>query len=183
MPYVACKKCLKVFKFTSHETGNTHLKRHVEACKKSPPWTSSKSIQLKLNFSRKKVPNQLKKVVLKGAVELVAKDMRPFSVLDGNGMKAFSQCLINAGAMYGQVDCSEILPSRNTLSKALRETAVSEREKLISLVIKAIEDNGGVATTTDLWTDNHIRQSYISCTVQFVKGDTVKNCAIFWQTI
>ena len=76
MPYVACKKCLKVFKFTSRDTGNTHLKRHVQACKKSPPSTSSKSFQLKLNFSRKKVPNQLKKVVLKGAVELVAKDMR-----------------------------------------------------------------------------------------------------------
>ena len=32
MPFVACKMCLKVFKFTSHETGNTHLKdlfKHV----------------------------------------------------------------------------------------------------------------------------------------------------------
>ena len=105
--------------------------------------------------------------------------MRPFSVLAGNGMKAFSQCLINAGAMYGQADCSEILPSRNAFSKALRETAVSEREKLISLVIKAIENNGGVAMTTDLRTDNHKRQSHISSTVQFVKGDTVKNYATF----
>ena len=88
-------------------------------------------------------------------------------------MKAFSQELINAGAMYEQVDGSETL-------QALRETAASKKKVIIiDLVKKAIENNGEVAVTTDLWTDSYNRQSFTSCTVQYslskgTERDTVK---------
>ena len=43
-----------------------------------PSSTSSKTIQLRLNFSTKKVPDQLKKKVIREAVELAANDNLDF---------------------------------------------------------------------------------------------------------
>jgi len=168
MPFVACKKCLKVFRFRSRDTGTTHLKKHVQMCKKT-------SISISKNIY------PLKKEIVKSAVELVAKDMRPTSIFDGDGMRAYSQCLINAGAKYGKLDASQVLPSRNTLDKALQHAAETNRENFISLLKQVIERNGGVAMTTDLWTDSHRKQSYISCTVQFIENDTVKQCTLFCE--
>ena len=62
------------------------------------------------------------------------------------------------------VQLNELLPSRNTVSKELHQTAGDERRNIIKLLEKAIFDNRGIGMTVDLWTDNYKKQGF--CHVQ-----------------
>ena len=92
--YVACKKCLKCFKYDSHNTGTFHLSRNISKCNET------------LNSN---VASQAKSEVLNAAVSVVVKDLRPFSVLEGKGMKEFAQTFIDIGAKHGKVAIDDVL--------------------------------------------------------------------------
>ena len=96
LPFVACKNCLKCFKYESHATGTTHLFRHLEKCNGAP-----RSKQLTLPFKKAKVTDNAKKRVLKAAAEMVVRDLRPFSSVEGDGMMVLAQSLIDFGATFG----------------------------------------------------------------------------------
>jgi len=170
LSYVACKVCFKAFRFLGHKTGTTHLKRHIEDCK-DKAGNSKKRLQSKLCFPTVKLPEQAKKKVVKAAVQLAANDMRPFSILDGKGMRIFCQSLVDVGATYGKVDVNELLPSRNTVSKKLHQTAGDERRNIVKLLEKAIFDNGGIGMTVDLWIDNYkkIVFCYVQCRLKIIQ--------------
>ena len=152
-PYVACKTCFKAFRFLSHKTGTTHLKRHIEDCK-----------------DRSGKPGKISQSKLvEAAAQLVANDIRPFSILGGKGMRTFCQTLIDVGATYGKVDKNALLPARNTVSRQLHQIAAEERGNIVNLVEKAISNNGGVAMTVDLWTGNYKKQCFLSCKVHWIE--------------
>ena len=109
LPYVACKTCFKAFRFLSHKTGTIHLKRHIEDCK-DRSGKPGRISQPKLCFPTVRLPEQAKKKVVEAAVQLVANDIRPFSILDGKGMRTFCQTLLDVGATYGKVDANALLP-------------------------------------------------------------------------
>ena len=119
--FVACRKCLKCFKYESHKTGTFHLSRHVERCTSASSQTSGR--QLKLPFKNLGVARQAKADALNAVVKVVVKDLRPFTVFEGEGMKEFAQTLIDIGAKYGKVTVKEVLPSRNTIVKKVNSTA------------------------------------------------------------
>jgi len=143
-----CHMLFKTFLFLSHKTGTTRLKRHIEDCKdrSGKPGTINKS---KLCFPTVRLPGQAKKKVVEAAVQLVAYDIRPFSILDGKSMRTFCQILIDVGATYVKADANALLPARNTVSRQFHQTAAEERGSVMKLVEKAISNSGGIAMTVD----------------------------------
>ena len=128
-----------------------------------------------------RLPEQVKKNVVEAAVQLVANDIRPFSIVDGKGMRTFCQTLIAVGAAYGKVDANALLPARNTVSRQLYQIAAEERGNIVNLVGKAISNNGGIAMTVDLWTDNYQKQCILSCTVHWIEKCLVKQNVLFCE--
>ena len=175
--FVACKKCLKCFKYDSHKTGTSHLKRHVEHCISSTSQSSGR--QLKLPFKNCGVARQAKSDALNAAVSVVVKDLRPFSVFDGEGMKEFAQTCIDIGAKYGKLTVEEVLPSRNTIAKKVKSTALDQKTNLLASLKLAISNNSGFGVTSDLWTDDYKKLTYLSCTAHWLEDGKRKNSEIF----
>ena len=176
--YVACKKCLNCFKYDSHNTGTSHLSRHISKCNGTINSNTS-GRQLKLTFPRRNVASQAKSEVLNAAVSVVVKDLRPFSVLEGRGMKEFAQTLIDIGAKHGKVAIDDVLPSRNTIASKVKSTASTQKSNLLSSLKMAVQDNCGFGVTADLWTDNYKKLTYLSSTVHWLKNEERKNSGLF----
>ena len=96
------------------------MAKHIEKCEKGK--TSSRENNI-FNYCKVKVPQTSKKEVLNSVTNLVVKDLRPFSVLEGEGMKDFAKKMISIGAKYGCVDTEDLLPSRNTICKHVKGLA------------------------------------------------------------
>ena len=78
-------------------------------------------------------------------MQLVVNDIRPYSILDGKGMRTFCQILIDFGATYVKADASALLPARSTVSGKLYHTAAEERGNVMKLAEKAISSNVGIS--------------------------------------
>ena len=96
-------------------------------------------------------------------------------------MRTFCQTLIDVGATYGKVDANALLPARNAVSRQLQQIAAEERGNIVTLVEKAISNNGGIAMTIDLWNDNNKQQCFLSCTVHWIEKSLVKHNALFCE--
>ena len=107
------------------------------------------------------------------------KDLRPFSVFEGEGMKEFAQTLIDIGAKYGKVTVKEVSPSRNTIVKKVNSTALAQKSNLVASPKSAIQDNSGLGVTFDLWTDDYKKLSYLSCTKHWLEDAERKNSGVF----
>ena len=71
--------------------------KHVEKCEKIKTFSRENSI---FNYCKVKVPQTAKKEVLLSVTNLLIKDLKPFSVLEGEGMKDFAKKVISMGAKY-----------------------------------------------------------------------------------
>ena len=174
LPFVACKNCLKCFKYESHATGTTHLFRHLEKCNGAP-----RSKQLTLPFKKAKVTDNAKKRVLKAAAEMVVRDLRPFSSVEWDGMMVLAQSLIDFGATFGKVPACEVMPDRRKVSSYVKEWSDSERQNLLASIKTAIHNNGGIGITTDLWTENYRNQTFLSCTVHWIEAGKLFQNTLF----
>ena len=76
----------------------------------------------------------IKDTVLNSSVAFVVSDVRPLSVVEGDGLIQFANAMIKVGATHGIVDAKAILPSRFTIKRSIEKNALSSREKLIEEV-------------------------------------------------
>lgn len=94
---------------------------------------------------------------------------RPFQLVHDSGLKNFAEFIASVGAKYGaDVDMEKLLPHATTVSRNINDLFDSAFAK----VKKEIgEDcNNGYGLTSDIWTDNYLRQSYISLTMHHIKN-------------
>ena len=116
---------------------------------------------------KKEIPAVVKEATSKKLINLVCKDIRPFEIITGQGFKEFAQEMINIDATYGTVSVDNLLPHPTTLSRNVVKKAESVKNDL-SLKLKFIFEMTGGAFTTDMWTDDYRKVSYISLTVHYI---------------
>lgn len=123
-----------------------------------------------VNNNSKLVISKLDKDKLKTAsVKFVAKDLRPYFALECEGLLDLCEASMKFGQKYrraGRSDLSLALPSRNTVKDAVCKFADDTRKSIADLLKQAIKF-GGVAATTDTWTDDYRKTSYI-CVVAHI---------------
>ncbi|RIA83246.1 hypothetical protein C1645_880617, partial [Glomus cerebriforme] len=89
-------------------------------------------------------PTTAKEATTKKIINLVCKDLRPFEIIAGQDFRKFSQKMINIDSVKSK----------------------------LALKLKDVFELVGGAFTTDMWTDDYRKISYISLTVHYID----KNC-------
>lgn len=139
--------------YNFYEKGNTSIfNRHI--CQKIDV-TNNK---LKL-IIRPEIKNDFKKA----AAMFVAKDLRPYLAVEGEGLFELLVTAMKFGQQYKKAtddDLRNMLPSRNTVRSHLEQLACEIKIK-IKTVMENAKLNGGLAVTSDTWTDKHRRLTYI----------------------
>jgi hypothetical protein len=157
--FVMCKNCSCILKY-EYKSGTSTLKRH-----KCP--SDEKQQKITSFWGKKGIPAAAKEATTKKIINLVCKDLRPFEIILGKGFKEFSQEMINIGATYGNLSVDELFPHPTTISRNVIKNADSAKTAL-ALKLKNVFQFVGGAFTTDMWTDDYRKISYISLTVHYI---------------
>lgn len=104
--------------------------------------------------------------------------MRPFDIVSGKGFHQVAQTLIDIGAKFGAVDAGAILPHRQTVCDRAKKQASIDKQKLSEAIQKALTSNGGIAVTTDMWTDEFKKRAYTVLTCHYISQWKLENCIL-----
>lgn len=162
--YVMCKNCEHILKY-NYKIGTSTLKRHKCSFDEKQPKITS-------YWTTKNFPTAAKDVTTEKIVNFVCKDLRPFEIITGQGFREFAQEMINIGSKYGYLQVDELFPHPTTISRNIIKSADFLKKK-IALNLKDIFEIVGGAFTSDMWTDDYRKISYISLTVHYI-DDTWK---------
>lgn len=89
--------------------------------------------------------------------------------IQGEGLLDLCYAVMKFGQKHRKAtrkDLEEALPTRNTV-KATTTSIASEKREAITKIIKKAIVAGGIAATTDTWTDNYHHTTYI-CVVAHI---------------
>ena len=132
--FAECNQCGALLSYESRKTGTSALSRHLKNCTGRND-DSKTSI---LSFITKTAPLRAKQAITDKCVDFCCQDLRPFSVVTGEGFKSLAQELINVGSTFGRVPVDSVLPHYSTVSKACIEKAEVKSSLLIERVKKAL---------------------------------------------
>jgi hypothetical protein len=170
LPFVKCNRCDTVLKWKSKD-GTSSLSGHLDSCTAKGASASNVKITdmpgFSVTSSQPKVPAAVKSQMAAKIVRMCATDIRPFSVVQGQGFKAVAQKLISIGAQYGCVNVDEILPCSTTVSRHLQSVVTASKSELCEKLRSAMN----VGITTDGWTHTMTSQQYITTTVHFIDSN------------
>ena len=158
--FVMCKDCSQVFRY-DYKIGTSSLKRH-----KCHFHSDEKQQKITSYWGKKEIPVAAKEATSKRLINLVCKDIRPFEIIVGQGFKEFAQEMINIGAIYGNLPVDNLFPHPTTLSRNVIKKAEVKND--LSTRLKYVFELVGGAFTTDMWTDDYRKVSYISLTVHYI---------------
>lgn len=107
-----------------------------------------------------------KKGVLRVFCQWFIENCRPFEIAHDSGLKRFSEFLVQVGAKYGaHVNIEKLLPHPTTVSRNLSHLFDATFAKVKNEI--SVNCKYGFGLTSDMWTDNYLRQSYISLTIHY----------------
>lgn len=161
--YVICNICEAIYVFNSHKTGTSNMVHHVCAKARSLPNSLTSFVRRDI----KRIPVEVKHKFVDDCVDMCCWDMRPFDIVSGKGFVKVAQTLINIGAKYGAVDADSIIPHRQTVCDRAKQQAAADKENLAEVIQKIIEE-GGIAVTTDMWTDEFNKRVYTVLTCHYI---------------
>lgn len=108
----------------------------------------------------------LKTILTSKTVEWCAKDIRPFDVIKDHDFKELGQNLIKIGATHGNIKIGDILVNPTTISRNVEKACIELKEKLIPELSEVLQKEM-CAATTDMWTDDYRKNSYLTFTVHY----------------
>lgn len=107
--------------------------------------------------------------MLSAASLYCARDIRPYSAVEGSGFRQLIQTAISIGSKYGNLCAEEILPSRTTVASYCHQTAQEGRTKLVEKINDFIAQHGLIGVTTDMWTEAYKKKNFVSVTVHMLE--------------
>lgn len=159
----ACPKCKCVFNYEKKANSTSAMRRHE--CFKD--YLANAGQDNSIDDIMKNVPSNIKNTLRRAEVAFVAKDLRPFAALEGEGMhdllSAFSAVAIHHGKPISPEMCANIISDRTTVSKRTKAYAAKYVDTLSAHLKEAILA-GGIAMAVDIWKDRN-QNSYVGATV------------------
>ena len=155
---VACSTCFTVLKYSNCTSNLVKHKCVVAAKSKNTPLEEPEVI----------VSSETKAQIFDAATEWTTKNCRPFSIIQDSGLRKLFELFVRVGAEYGRtVNIDSIIPHPSTLSRKVSELYQTESNKTKDEISNA--KGLGYCISSDVWTDNFLKQSYVSCTIHFIK--------------
>ncbi|XP_044069250.1 zinc finger protein 618-like [Siniperca chuatsi] len=164
--YVICNSCEALYVYDSHITGTSNMVHHVCAKARSQPGQTNTCF-VRRDSKRVTLPLDVKSKLVDDCVDMCCLDMRPFDIFTGKGFLQVAQTLINIGAKHGAVDAEAIVPNRQTVCDRAKQQAAADKEQLSEVIHKVMED-GGIAVTTNMWTDEFNKRAYTVLTCHYI---------------
>lgn len=163
---VACNACLTVHLYKA-ANGTAALTKH--SC---PKMTTNQSLTALVTRCD---PNPWEKKSITGALaDMCAVDMRPFDIVKGKGFREFSQKLLNIGVNSKRgISIDKLFPAPITVSRNIERRSKSGRDVLTAVLVQHLDDGIGIGSTTDIWTDDVNKVSFLSVTAQFIDKEFV----------
>lgn len=172
--FVCCTKCNTLMAYT-YNTGSSLLNRHKCVLVSRESKSSMLSFVTKKN---KSLPNNVMNECKEKCIRFVCQDIRPIDIVSGPGFKSLASYLIKFGSQYGQIDVDDLLPHSTTISRNLIKNSDTKREQLFTSIKPFLIDNM-VSATTDMWTDNYKKRSYVALTLHFIDDWKLKNYCVY----
>lgn len=155
--FVCCRNCQKILRFNNNSTSN--LVKHERYVLKS---ASESGLKVE-------VDEATKTVITKLITKWVITNCRPYNLVTDDGLQAVLQEFALIGAKYGaNVDVNKALPHPSTVSRNFADF-YEQCLKGVKEEVASVKENG-FGLTTDIWTDNYFRKSYIALTIHFLKN-------------
>lgn len=158
---VQCKLCSVVLSYAGGSTGtmSNHLKHVHKSLKQETTKSPGSSVPAqvrqtsitdfkKVTLSREKWVKCTEKLAY-----MCAQDLRPISIVDGDGFKAFCR----------ELNPNYDVPTATTISNYVTKVYDTERDKLIEI----LKEQVGIALTSDHWT-SLATEGYITVTAHFI---------------
>lgn len=161
---VACRNCYSIFTFKNNSTSNL-VKHKCYISSKKCGSTSEEKIETDV---------ETKKKCTEKVTEWSVQNCRPFGIIEDVGLKKFAEFLIEVGAKFGaNVNLETLLPHPTTISKNITRLYKIQFENLKAEIknVKAI----GYGLTSDIWTDDYYRTSFVCLTMHYVREGQLQN--------
>lgn len=129
-----------------------------------------------------KIITEVKKTMTRKLVEFCGKDTRPMEIITGDGFKNLAQFFVEVGAMHGNIDVTKVLPHPTTVSRHINDVKTNVHEEIFPVIRNAMLNNE-CSATTDMWTDDFKKNSFISMTVHFIDDDFVLRKYLLFTSI
>lgn len=159
---VACRTCYNIYKHNSKTTSN--LVRHN--C-----YVLSQSNKENTEMD---VDSKTKAITTKILTQWTVENCRPFQIVNDTGLHQLIQHCLQIGAQFGKnINIKSMIPHPTTISNNIVKLYQTYHQKLKTEIepIKTI----GFGLTSDLWTDNYLRKTYVAVTIHFInKGELVR---------
>ena len=160
-------------------SGTSHLSKHTKKCTaEQPQCSTSNKTHLQQStlkgFMQKSsmLPKSMQDKVNNAALDFIVQDLRPLRAIEGKGFQSLVDTCIEVGAKFGRVSAKTILPTRNTIKRKLDDRASSIKNDVSQEVKKAMENNGLIGVTTDMWSDLRMR-FFLGITVHFILNGSI----------
>ena len=107
--------------------------------------------------------------------EWVVRNCRPYNIVADAGLLNVAEFLLSVGAQFGpDIDANSLLPHPSTIYRNVSELYAIHFDKLKMVLSEAKE--AGFAITSDIWTDNYLKSSFICVTAHYVsEGEIFSN--------
>lgn len=152
---VSCKQCFHVAKYAGRATTNLLSHSCVKAIKPCPENTVC-------------VSTTDKKKILQASTKMCIQDLSPFTIVEGTGFVELTKICVEMGAKYGEhVNVKDMLSAATTVGY----TVDSIVEKMIPLIKTDLQSALNFGCTTDVWTDDFQKRSFLGVTIHYIKDD------------
>lgn len=164
--YVKCNNCPVIIKYNA-KTGTNSVKRHK--CSETPV-QPIESIERHL-YRPSKSEATFKSDLTDVLVLFIARDMRPINIINGQGFRLLAEKLIEIGSKNPNIPLDNVLPTDRTVSNHIKLMYEKIKEKLI----KTLENIESIGITCDHWTQDIVKTSYITLTIQYIINCQIKS--------
>lgn len=154
--FYQCCECREII-YSPYNDGNTNrLLRHI--CYEIDANNNSETAKTLL------ITKSDRENLKMASAKFVSKDLRPYYAVECKGLLDLCYSCVKFGQKYrkaSEADFLAAMPSRNTVRSAVTEMANVNRKKIAHLIKSGI-NSGGVAASTDTWTDDYRHATYIN---------------------
>ena len=159
---------------------------HVHICANKENVTTHQSRMTSYLIHKSDLSNAASKQLKDKMVHFVATDLRPFKAAEGAGFLDLCQTLVDMGVKYGHFDVQKNLPRRTIISRHV-DSVINEVSVRVKQELRYAKF---IALTSDSWTDDFRKISYIAVTASYFNSDldlcsrtlnTLKNMILILQ--
>lgn len=181
--YAVCKNCSKYIQFNHSATNQ--LSRHK--CNNGNTQTTislftdngSSSSSIRNRFLPVKVTREDIMKVRDGVSKFVALDIRPFSAVEGDGLKEMIKSVVEGCNKYENLNDSDVdrlLPSHQTVARHIDVTHLNAKAIMKTDFQKALKFPGGFSCTADEYTDQYKSNVYLGITasLNLIENDKIQ---------